>query len=150
MEEIIKSTAETIFVSAFSTEDGGVVRGPIGVGYLPQKSEIFFYPADGNLMIKNGVTDFSQFLKDWLTYTKIINKYQIDPNEIEACNRANSYYLDYIEKHFGDAKIVDRDKKPPFSKQWNIEAWKSILQKPEFVDYLNNHFNFDFRNVSTL
>lgn len=146
----IKSTFDIVYEFCFVTQDGGQVYGPVGVGYLPEKSKVFFYPVDGELLVKKGVTNFQDFLRDWVVYTKILNKEQIAPNELDACNRANSYYLAYIEKHFGNSQLRNWDKRPPFSKEWNSAAWDMVKTKPEFYNNIKKMLGLGSENVSTL
>ena len=150
MEYIIESSKSNVFIYDFRMEDGSWKTSPVGVGYLPQESKVFFYPVDGELLVKKGVTNFQDFLRDWVVYTKILNKEQIAPNELDACNRANSYYLAYIEKHFGNSQLRNWDKRPPFSKEWNSAAWDMVKTKPEFYNNIKKMLGLGSENVSAL
>ena len=149
MQEIIKNSGEDVFQCKFLMEDGSRLSAPVGIGYLPEQSKIFFYPAKARLMINNGVTDLTSFLRDWLVFIKLINKEPVDTNEIAACNRVNAYYMDFKKYYFGDAEF-NSNYCPPFSKKWNNVAWNVMKSKPEFYNYIKEIFNFDSNNVSTL
>ena len=149
MGEVIKNTGITLFSFVFLMDDGTTKEAPVGVGYLPNKGKIFFYPADAGFMKKNGVTNLDDFLRDWLIYTKVLSNQQINTSEIEACNRANAYYTDFLEQYF-DNKKFKLLKGEPFSKEWSNFAWQEMKKSQNHYNYLKNLFNFDSNNVSTL
>ena len=149
MEYIIESSKSNVFIYDFRMEDGSWKTSPVGVGYLPQESKVFFYPADADLMIKHGIKGLPYFLQDWVVYTKIINKEQVSPIELEACNRVNAYYLDYLE-HYFDNKKFDLPSGEPFTRKWNALAWKEMKQHTDCYNLLKDLFKLNSDNVSAL